>query len=298
MVPWVRTRRTAKGFALAANRKESPMTDTATAAPGGGISVSPDSLRQKLNEINEIDSQLDAASDSKGAGKRAVANQLASEHGAQGTQIVEQISQHLNNVETPVLAGIFTQLVSDLNARFKSRVDTYLEQVAEANKAENAGATISETEIATLSEARKRLNEEYKALRSILEMFGQDVSGIPTPKKRTGKAGKRGPRASSQIVWTVDGETKTGTEGKFANVAKNLGFPGDNLRSIAKSFREWIEANVETTSPSGATVKVDLSDPPSQFSFNAPNGQRVVGNYEVDEADAALEEDDEDENDE
>lgn len=273
------------------------MTDTAT-APAGGITVTPDALRDKYNQIAEIDSRLDAASDSKGAGKRAVANQLASEHGAQGTQIVDQIAGHLENVDIPVLVGIYTQLLSDLNTRFKAQVDSYVERVAEENKNNNTAETVSQQEITTLTTERKRLNEEYKALRSILEMFGQDVSNVPTPKKRTGAKGPRGARASSKIEWTVNGETLTGAPGKFANVGKTLGFDGANLRTVAKNFRSWIESNVEFVTDDGKTDKVDLTTPPSEFSFTAPNGESVIGRFEIDEADEALEDDDDDDEDE
>ncbi len=245
--------------------------------------VSKETLIDNLNQINEIDLRLDASSDNKTAGKRAIANQVASKYSDEASKVTQQVTTYLQKLDTEALVGVYTQISDTLRGSFSKQVEEFLEaKVASQPKA----TPIAAEEMTKLVEQRKSLADAHKALRIILEMFNTDVSDVSEPKKRTGKSGVRGPRASSLIDWEINGEP---FKGKLASVADALGFPGENLRNKAKSIRLWMEENVKDAS--GNTV--DLSNPPSRMEFTAPNGAKVVGTYDAAAVEADSDDDDE-----
>jgi hypothetical protein len=254
-----------------------------------GISVTPDKLRAKLAEIEEIDQKLDAASGSEAAGRRALANQLASQYETDWKKPADQITSALNKSEDDPekVAAIFYGIVNSLTKEFKQQIDAYLDQQVQENKVEQV--TLTSEELDKLQKDRKENVDQYRALRQILEMFGQDVSGIAVPKVRTGARGPRGPRVLQGYEFYIDGKLREKTSiSILANtVTSDLNWKTNDLRNFLN------EKLAETGN--------SLEDPPEDgFEFELPNGKvfkGVPGEPEsVEDADGEDDEDDDDEN--
>lgn len=254
------------------------MADNSTNEPA---QVSRESLLENLRQINDIDERVNAAAGNKSAGRRAIANQLATQYSQVANPVSDQLSKFLDGLDQETLAGVFTKLIEDVKNQFAKSVDTFLDTKVETLP---TAPPLSSEEAAELSDRRKTLVITHNALRTVLEMFHTEVSDIPEPKKRTGATGVRGPRPSSLIDWEIDDED---FKGKIAAVAEKLDFPGENLRNKAKAIRVWIEENVKDAEGKA----IDMSNPPARMSFVAPNGATVVGTYDT----AAVEADTDDE---
>lgn len=255
------------------------MTDTAT--PTGGIAVTPDILRQKVEEIAQVDEQLDAASGSEAAGKRALGNALAKEYESDWKQNADNLIAAIQKVDDPAkLAGIYTGIRDALADNFRTSVDEYLQAEVDSNK-ENR-ETVAPEQIAEWTESRKTLMEQYKALRGILELFEQDISGIPEPKKRTGARGPRGPRVLSGFDWFIDGEPRTESQNTLSSIANTvcspLGWKTADLRNFLSE------------------AGVDLQNPPSEYEIQLPDPVNKKLSWKVRPVslDDAAEEDDDD----
>jgi hypothetical protein len=255
-----------------------------------GISVSPETLMSKYQEIQVIDEKIAAASGSQSAGKRAIANRLIEANQETVDQLVSQVAEYLKQLDDASLAGVFSGVVKNLSTQFDEKVNTYLTAEAEARKSEQP--EVSQEELTGLVTDRKRLSDEYKALRNILEMFGSDVSGIPEPKKMTGARGPRGKRAISMFQFAIDGANLSVAENSLSKVAEVGGFEasedseGKKVTAL-KQLKAYLKENYE----------FDTSEPPDTFSFKLPNGKvfsgvkfESTGDEEDEEEEASSEE--------
>lgn len=215
-----------------------------------GVKVDVEALQEVSSQISEIDVVLDANSGSKSAGKRAVKNQLiASGDSEFATQVVSQLR---DNFEGESLFGTYLTILDALENEFEDETDEVVSQKVE-EQASNVEA-VSDEEVVKMTEKRKGLVEQFKALKNILEMFGQDVSNIPNPKIRRGGAGPRGPRTLSKFQYTVN-ETELEPEvNSLSTVAKLCG----NIK--VKDLKAHIEAQ-----------GIDLKEPPVSWSAELPN---------------------------
>lgn len=189
-----------------------------------GVEVTPDALRDKFEEINEIDVRLDAASGGT-RGKRAIKSALVIEHSDKNEKFVDSVLNTLNEKLTGEqrLAAV-VHLSRVLKDAFSDEVDEYVDEKIEEQQEEQEA--LSEAEADALIEQRKELHSQYNALKNILEMFGTDVSDIPEPKSRRGRRGKRGPRTLSQFQYSIDGEELDEDSNSLATVAQRLGVDG------------------------------------------------------------------------
>lgn len=221
------------------------------------IAVSPEVLRNKYSEIVVLDEKIAAASGSDTAGKRAIANNIASETNESWSAVVEQVTGHIETLSGNTLVGTYTALISALNDKFREDVDGILSGLVEERSSD--APEISEEELAKVLADRKVLSDEYKALRNILEMFGQDVSDIPEPKRMTGSRGPRGPRTLSKFDYAVDGETRSKTQNSLSSIAntvcKDLGWKTKDLREFLVS------------------QGLDIESPSDTWSYTLPNGK-------------------------
>ena len=229
------------------------MTDVSS-----GISVSPEILREKVAEIAQLDEQLDAASGSESAGKRAIQNALAAENEEGWRGVTDQLSAELNKYsdDVPKLVGLYSGITSTLSGEFKSKVDEFL--AAEVKTRETNREQVSPEQISEWTEARKQLMEQYKALRGILELFEQDISGIEEPKKRSGARGPRGPRVLTGYDWFIDGEKRTDTQNSMSSIANTVCTP---LGWKTADLRNWLTEQ----------LGVDLENAPAEFEFTLPD---------------------------
>jgi hypothetical protein len=221
-----------------------------------GISVTLDSLRDKYSEIETIDQQLDAASGSESAGKRALVNALVAENENVWKKPADSLVNSLNKIEdVAIRTAAFHGVVKALNDSFKDQIEEFLAKEVEARKSD--AVVVPPEEIETLSTSRKNLVEQYKALRNILEMFGQDVTTVPEPKKRTGARGKRGPRVLQGYNYSIDGKERSASQNSLSSIANtvcsDLGWKTVDLRNFLTE------------------QGIDLTDPPETFSVTLPN---------------------------
>jgi hypothetical protein len=230
------------------------MTDVST--PTGGIAVTPDILRAKVEDIAKLDEQLDAASGSEAAGKRALGNALAKEYENAWKGNADNLVEAIQKISDPQqLAGVYTGIISSLQDSFRTQIDEYLTKEVEA-RSENR-EQVDPAQIQEWTEARKVLMEQYKALRNILEMFEQDISGIPEPKKRTGARGKRGKRVLQGFDWFIDDEPRTEHQNSMSSIANTVCAP---LGWKTADLRSFLEEN-----------GVDLQNPEDEFSIMLPD---------------------------
>lgn len=223
------------------------------------IAVSPEVLRNKYSEIVVLDEKIAAASGSDSAGKRAIANAIASETNSVWSPVVEQVTAHVETLSGNELVGTFTALLASLNEKFREDVDGILSGLVEERSADVP--QVSEEELAEILKDRKVLSDEYKALRNILEMFGQDVSDIPEPKRMTGSRGPRGPRTLSKFDYSIDGEPRSKTQNSLSSIANTV---CKDLNWKTKDLREFLVAQ-----------GLDLENPGDTWEYTLPNGKVI-----------------------
>lgn len=248
-----------------------------------GISVNVDLLMNKYREIAAIDEKLDSITDA--GGKRAIANAIVDETKDSWEKPVTSVIASLTGIsDDRVLVGSYTALVKALRESFNERVDKFLTEQKESQGTEVV--QLSADEISALTTQRRQLNEEFKALEQVLELFDMDTSNVPRPKKRTGSRGKRGPRVFSKYVFSIDGTERTASQNSLSSIAntvcKGEGFEND-----------WKSGDLRTfLSEQG----IDLTNPPDSFSVTLPNGKvlsaqkQEAGEDEEEEEDEVQEE--------
>jgi len=224
---------------------------------GGGIAVTPEVLRAKVEEIAQIDEQLDAASGSESAGKRALGNALAKEHEPVWKATGDSLAEEFGKISDPAqLAGVYNGILQVMHDNFRTQVDEYLAE--EVSKRDENKVEVAPEQIQEWTETRKTLMNQYKALHGILEMFEQDISGIPEPRKRTGARGKRGKRIFQGFDWFVDDEPRSESQNTLSSIAntitdKALGWKTPELRNFLTE------------------QGIDLNNPPAEGSVMLPD---------------------------
>lgn len=236
-----------------------------------GIQVDRDALQAKANEIAELDVILDAQSGSKAAGKRSIINGLMTQADDRFVgSVVEKLQENFSGEE---LYATFYALVSSLENEVSDEAEQFV-----AEKVESKQAAVSEKlpadEILKVSEERKQHVQEFKALKSILEMFGTDVSDIEDPKTRRGGRGPRGPRTLSKFQYQVNETVLDEDSNSLATVAKLSG----DIK--VKDLKEFI-----------TDQGVDLKNPPAEWTATLPNNVGTLTATALPEYAADFEED-------
>ena len=169
------------------------------------MSVELKEAHDKLHSlIAEIDVKLDSLMDPESAGKTKIINQFVAAEKETSDGVVSDIVEQLNGASIERQIGIYYGLIRGLNAAFKPNVETaVLEKVKTLPKVE---PLISEQEAGELSKVRSDLAQKVKQLIGMAEVFGEVPEGMHEAPKRTGKSGKRGPRALTLYDYSIDGE--------------------------------------------------------------------------------------------
>lgn len=217
-----------------------------------GIQVDIEALKAKSAEIAELDTVLDAQSGSKAAGKRSVINGLMASSSSEDfvNSVVSKLRENFSEEE---LYGTYFALVSALTDDVGDEADQFVDAEVEKNSA-TASEKLPDDQIAEISEDRKKKVQEFKALKSILEMFGTDVSEVPEPKSRRGSRGPRGPRTLSKFQYFVNDTPLEDEANSLATVAKLAG--GVKVAEL----KEHVTAQ-----------GVDLKNPPMEWEADLPN---------------------------
>lgn len=230
--------------------------------------------QQLLDTIGEIDEKLDSLDDSSGATKRKVINELVKAQDETSQKVADNIINQLSTLQEndpDALVGVLKGFTDKVNAFFKDYVEAHVnEKVESAPKTE---PLITPEEADVLSKERSQL---YQSIKMVVElaktMLGEELT---MPKTRRGSRGKRGARAMSLMVWSVNG-AELDPQPKYKELAISLGFEG------SKELTAYLKSkDVDTRNPAGGKISVEL-----------PNGDVLDG--EIPES----EEDDDDDDDE
>lgn len=204
-----------------------------------------------MSVIEDIDIKLDSLDDSSGASKRKIASDLVEAHKTTWEPAVKQVISQFQNLDEETLVGVFRGFVSELTKTFDEPVKNYIEkQVENAPKSE---PLITEEEAEVLSKQRSDLYQQIKMAVQLAESI--DGVELAMPKTRRGSRGKRGPRAMSLMVWSIDGVELDPQPEKFKDLATLVGFEkSSELTAFLKS------KDVDTTNPENGELEVTLED--------------------------------------
>ncbi len=233
-----------------------------------GINVSIETLKSVYDEIAELDETIGAAVGGKSAGKRALANQLATGQEENVTNLFEVFTENLGGLGPDEIAGIITGIRSKINEAYNETIEAYLEsQIGESPEVtpEILDAADKAREI------RKDKVKGFKTLRQLLEMFGTDTSSVGEPRKWTGGTG---PRTFSTYQYTVNGSALPDAENSLATVAKMGGFE-KSTRTSRKGEEIGVSASANLKAFLGTIEGFDVKNPADTWEATLPNGTVV-----------------------
>jgi len=215
-------------------------------------------LEAKVKELDEV---LDAASDQKGAGRRAVINQLVTNNQSQVDSIVAQFVAALAETPPEEKFGVYFGTLRGLRNEFDEPGLAYAESLVE----EKPQVQVDPAEVTAANEERSTKVGMMKNLKAILDAVDKEAAaGLKVPRRRS-TGGPRGKRAISYYtVWTVDGVE---FEGNINELAKSLGYvrPAD-LRDEMKK----------------ADPAINLTKPPDTINFTTSGGNVLVSTKNAD----------------
>lgn len=229
--------------------------------------------KKLMTEVNNIDSLLDAGSDTTGT--RKFTNELVTNSENEWKPAVDSLVTQMNDMPDEVRAGVFYGMLRTLQSTLKETVDKWIAAEIDKRPKEDV-ETISDDEKKQLQERRSELSKQVNAIIDMAYTFG-DAKGDqenepdpnwPKPRIRRGAFGKRGPRALSFYTWAIDGIGMEGDDDSNKGVAKKLGF--EKVSDFTKALKE---------------AKIDTTNPPDEFTVK-------IGDNEVN---AKRENDDEEE---
>lgn len=261
------------------------MTDTMEQSDATEINISVSALQAIYDQIVEKDEQLAAASGSSEMGKRAYANTLVNEHGEQFEKFVNDIVTPITNVndQPELLVAVVTMLQNKIKEAFGKPVDEFLTKYVEENKKDQP--EVSDAQVEELTKQAKELRKQYAVLRPTLEMFGQDVSTVPEPKKMTGSRGPRGPRTLSSFDYSVDGKPRSETQNSLSSIANTV-------------FKDTPFGNTKALREELARQGLNLQEPADEWSYTVKvddNKSVVISAVKTAEKDEYSKTDDDDE---
>lgn len=220
------------------------------------MSVELKALHDQLHTaINEIDDKLDSQADATTAGKRKITNDLIAASESTWKNVSDGLISQLKEAPEDIQIGVYYGLIRSLQSEFGENLSK-----AVAAKVEAAPKTdvpkLSDEEISALSATRSELYGKLKNLIETAKNFGLDA-GMEMAKKRTGKMGKRGPRAISFFNWTVDTKAY------------------DKLKDVIEDYPQYERVGELTKAMRAAGL--NLTEPGDRLEFTLPDGKILVG---------------------
>lgn len=236
-------------------------------------------FKAALAKVTEIDNQLDAAEGSKGAGKRAVRNQLTAQYAEEFAPVVENLEANVSKLEGEKLVA-FVSLLTKALAKFDDAVDAVL--TALIPETPEAATSMSDDDKKKLGETRKRLFAQLKQLITMAETMELDTSEMILPPRRNVASGPRGKQALSTYIYevqTADGdEVELPEDAGLNEIAKKYGF--EKSAALRAAFRD----NAVYLDDEGGQKKgIDTSTPPAKFEFTFDNGDVLIASAPIPE---------------
>lgn len=230
--------------------------------------ISPETLQNIVDEINEIDDRLDASSNTS-SGKTATRNALIREYQDQAKKTSQSLVKKLSELQGEELVALYHGVLKELESNLSDEADEALEAAHEERKKDIKPLTPEEQEEA-LKERNEKI-EAYRLLRSALEQFGygDEVKNIEKPRKRRVSSGSRGPNVWGKYQYSINGDQLPEEANKLSFVAKRFGMKVRELKDIFEG--QGVDA--DTLDGSSFTVKIDDNNTVSAF---------VLPQYEAD----------------
>lgn len=183
------------------------------------FTLSIEALQETAGQIAELDTRIAAASGNDSQAKKALVDRIVVENSDKVTSILDKVVAQLSKLDGDVLVGLTTALQDRIKAEFQPKVDSFVtEQLA-------ATQGTSKEEVEGLRATRKTLVEKDKAIRTLLESFGLDISSVPEPKRGGGRpAGSGSGTAKSgknkeNYQFTMDGKDRPPSQNTFSSLA-------------------------------------------------------------------------------
>lgn len=231
----------------------------------GNVTV--ESLQETYDAIVSIDEKIDAASGTTAAGKRAMTNRLVEDEKDSWTPAVQNFVGEIRNGNLPIekVIGVVNGIISGLTSEFGAEMDEHLD--AEVERLKSQAPEVSESELEELLNEGREQRKVYDAMRTVLDLLGEDVSGIPTPKRLSGARGPRGPRLSKKYNYTIDGKGRSDNTNTLSSIYQTdiKGTEGCEDWTGTKQLKEFMAEN-----------GFDFDDPQDEFEVTLPNN-KVLG---------------------
>lgn len=265
------------------------MTDTME------LSISPEVLRQINQQLAEIDEQL-ALAGGEAPGKAKLRNEWSKNAEDLVNQVITQVLSQIENQDPTFKAGVYFGLTKALTS---SKDNTWKEESeslldASVPEKDETQESLSMEEAKDLRVQYNNLVDQFNAVKNILIMMNPQneavIEEIPTPEKKKGavKGTTRGPRALSQMAFSVDGQQVSPDKNSMAGLAEIVGgFEG------ARDFRRALDEALKNLPVPEGSKKKSAAHPGDSFEVTI-NGHTVSGvKYAVDEEDVEDEEEEE-----
>lgn len=257
--------------------------------PSTGILISLDALVALGQEISILDTKIASASGSDTAAKKELVNQIIAENQERVETGTEQFITALQDVPTEVLVGLVAALEDRIKTEFGEKISAFVDE-RYANIAD-----VSKEQVGALRETRKALATKFKALRGVLESFGQDTASVPDPKRSgggrppgstTGSGSSKSGQNREGYRYSIDGKNRPASQNQFSSVAyyATEGCPND------EGLKRWGADRLKAfLAENGVTLGED-----PEWSVTLPNGKVVAARRftDQDRADFGLDETD------
>lgn len=170
------------------------------------ISLDVSVLVNLKSEIDALQTQVAAVSGNDAAVRKQIANDLAEQNADQIDSYVGQLVENLNTLEVPVLIGLRSKIEDALSANFDAKVKAFLDERVEQATAGSAD------NVQTIKDDIKAKIEEFRSVKTILDSFGVDTSGVEEPKPRRGRGSGSGapksPKNKEGYRYSLDGKER------------------------------------------------------------------------------------------
>jgi len=217
--------------------------------------------------IEDIDQQLDAVSNSEGAAKRRVSDELAELNKDVWEKTVEQLVAQLESMDQEKRTGAFYGFTRGLNKKFGKEASKFVD-ILVASQPQPEVEPVNEEELKTLQSQRTSLRAQLVSIVDLAEKFNEIKKGEwEVPAARRGSVGKRGKRALSLFSWQINGEDVEDDDNSPAGVSALLGF------GKASEFTQALKDKAVT--PGIEKPGINTTKPPKEFTYTHTDG-RVV----------------------
>lgn len=248
------------------------------------VTISVDQLQERANRITEIDSKIAAASGNDSQIRKALIEEMLSQNAEPVTSLYDSVIGQFKSLDGPVLVGLVAKLEEAMKGELKTLTDSVVDEKVKAQ------ASTEGVDVNALKEQRKQEVELFRALYTMLDSLGLDVSEIKEPKRSgggrpAGSGGGKSGKNKEGYRFSIDGKDRPDSQNSFSSLAyyatEGLKDPveaggeittaaeGEKSRLTSKALRTWLEQQ---------GVKYGEQD---TWEIKLPNGKVIGARREV-----------------